>query len=188
MRIHNNFTTTNFNGYKNVLTFHTKPQSSDEQLSFLMLQLNNNGSPDLETWKTLCKKAYGECPKEDMLLIAHTMADKTHEAYVLNEYPLATAEEFQNDELEYQERQNQIKLYQFISNLTRRISNENIIDFDRNAGEVVNFAFIQIQKVLKDARTAFAIANAAALKILKEQKVAYTINQDIQRTMKRALK
>ncbi|MBQ4113871.1 hypothetical protein IJD34_00535 [bacterium] len=188
MRIHDNFSKTNFNGYKNILTFHTSAKNSNEKLSFLMLQLDNKGTADLENWKTLCRNAYGETPEEDILVIAHSMANKTNEAYVLNEYDLVTAKDFQENKLERHERYAQIKLYQFISDLTRRISNENTIDFDKNIGEVANFAFIQIQNVLKDARTAFSIVNAAALKILKEQKVAYTINQSIQRTMERALK
>ena len=80
------------------------------------------------------------------------------------------------------------KITEFLSLFKQVDGRMNIIDFDKNIGEVANFAFIQIQNVLKDARTAFYIVNAAALKILKEQKVAYTINQSIQRTMERALK
>lgn len=180
MQINNN-NSTNFNGYKNILTNRIMT-GKNENFSFLSMQLNNIGHKDLDIWKNAQKNLLNINNPSDTFTIElvkgfghNTLAsgDKCLTPKILNKSP-------ETEKL-------MLKTYTWMANLTKRIMNDNhLIEDTKNK---------QLEKVIKDTTDnlypifgrnyylAIDFVSSAFQKIYHPQEVALDINKSIDEIM-----
>ena len=82
MKISNNYNMPNFKGYKNLITF--DQESKGNRLALFAVQLDNNGTKDLENYKQLAK--FDKCfdSKMDDTLLCIYSENPNHRVLYLN--------------------------------------------------------------------------------------------------------
>ena len=189
MKISNNYNMPNFKGYKNLISF--DQESKGSRLALFAVQLDNNGTKDLDNYKQLAR--FDKCfdsKMDDTLLCVYSEAPN-HRAMYLNNDILLSGMELKEVSQRFspnmfsQIESGYMKAYTQLASLTKRIM------ADKNAA----LKDEGMQKVMQNARkilTSFCDGNPSyAFQILQNafyninpQKSASIINAGISKLLK----
>ena len=179
----------NFKGYKNLITF--DQESKDNRLALFAVQLDNNGTKDLENYKQLTK--FDKCfdSKMDDTLLCIYSENPNHRAMYLNNDILLSGNELKEASKKLSKKQfpqiesGYLKAYTQLASLTKRIMTDNNSTI-KDEG---------MQKVMQNAQkilTSFCDGNSSiAFQILRNafynvcpQKSTSIINSGISKLLK----
>lgn len=187
-----------FKGYKNVLANDLNEQGF--RLSYLAMQLDDDGEKDLSAWKDiqkLCSKKHS-CINDDVISVIYTKTPRDHDFLFLGEKALPFGEElaYSRDmftgtpfESEYRkDEQITLKSYTLLASLTRRLMHNAMADLDSKYNNVALTFHYTLSNLLngKDAKAQEIIAYG--IKNAKSDWVAEFFNRGIQNTMKQFFK
>lgn len=189
MKISNNYNMPNFKGYKNLITF--DQESKGNRLALFAVQLDNNGTKDLENYKQLTK--FDKCfdSKMDDTLLCIYSENPNHRAMYLNNDILLSGNELKEASKKLSKKQfpqiesGYLKAYTQLASLTKRIMTDNNSTI-KDEG---------MQKVMQNAQkilTSFCDGNSSiAFQILRNafynvcpQKSTSIINSGISKLLK----
>lgn len=189
MRIDKLTTNTNFNGYKNLIGYNYKNES--EEFAYLGFQVDNNGTKDLDKWHELLKyfEYDGDIEiKDDIVIFTYANAPGYEAGVRLNSCVLADPEILNDDMFPDKFKKGSIKAYQFIANLTKRIMNDSLFNFDANIKKTVMGLYEELLELTKEEKKAVDILNFGVLKLKKEQETALKINRGVQKIMEKTFR
>ena len=192
----------NFKGYTNIISAHNIP-TNGIYTTYLAMKLDDEGGHnDLSTYKNLRKLAgYPDGLKnEDILTFIYATDNNTSENFYFGEKGFCTGEqlEFAQKKLmpnilskeKYSDfEKTHLKIYTFLADLTKRLSNEKFENEDENIKRVIKVLFSNLQKIAKgnfllfDYKEAFELTVIGCLKQFKFQKIACKFNKKIIETM-----
>lgn len=175
----NNINSTNFNGYKNVIT-NGIWASKDEAYHFVSMQLNNTKHNDLEIWKEIQTKFLNIKNPSEVFTFEHFMGydieNISFGGKLIN--PSSHAQGSLNE-------LNTLKAFTWLANLTKRLANDNSLTNDKDMGICLVKTVENLMPVFKDDR---ALATKFVMDSLQSniypQKIAWKVNQSISRIMK----
>ena len=189
-----------FKGYSNILSAYKVPVGG-YTTSYLAMKLDDEGKKDLTKYKQLRKEmGYSQgLMNEDILIITHLTDGLTEDVY-LGEKGICTGEQLLYakekfvprffDQKKYKEIEStHLKIYTFLADLTKRLSNEKFENEDSNVKEVIKTVYKNFQKIRKagfvlfDKLEAFNLTSVGALKQDKFEKTARSFNKKIVETM-----
>ncbi len=134
-----NINSTNFNGYKNLLT-NNASLTKNRRLSFLSIQLDNIGKSDLDTWKTIQRNLLGEKnPSNVMTIVMRKLFD--------NHFLLLGENKDLDPNCVKQgsfEESMLMKTFTWLADLTKRIMNDNNLIKDKEGTEVIKESLVTI--------------------------------------------
>ena len=190
MKINNLTTNTNFNGYKNLISYNIK--SDGECFAYLGFQVDNNGVKDLDKWHEVLKHFDYDgdiSPKDDTVIFTYARSYGYEPGVRLNSCVLADSELLNDDTIPENFKKASIKGYQFIANLTRRIMNDSLFDFEMaNVKNVAVGLYEELFDIFKDGKQAMDLLTKGTLKLKKEQKTALCINKGVQKIMEKTFR
>lgn len=191
-----------FKGYSNIISAHNLPAEGFYTTYIAMKLDDEGGHDDLSTYKNLRKLAgYPEGLKdEDILTFTYVTDKKISEDFFFGEKSFCTGEQleyareklvpnilskkkYSNFEIVH------LKIYTFLADLTKRLSNEKFEKEDENMKRVIQVLFSNLQKINKlgfrlfDGKEAFEFTSVGCLKHFKFQKIAWKFNRKIAETM-----
>lgn len=179
----NKINSTNFNGYKNVMS--TTATNSSENFTFacMAMQLDNNGENDLEKWNYIQKNFLKREELSDIMSFK-AMELNGDVRFILDEFLLHPENLKQGSETE----QNVLKAFSLISSLTKRIKNEYFPPENSNKHNVLAMLIKDITKIISDGETAFYICHSAACKRVPHAKTADFFHSNINKKMAKYFK
>lgn len=134
-----NINSTNFNGYKNLLT-NNASLTKNRRLSFLSIQLDNIGKNDLDTWNTIQRNLLGEKNPSDVMTIVMRKLFNNHFLLLGEDKDL---DPYCVKQGSYEEKM-LMKTYTWLSDLTKRIMNDNNLIKDKGCIETIRMSLINI--------------------------------------------
>lgn len=150
----NNTPSVNFNGYKNLMT-NSARASKNEGFTFLSMQLDNIGKNDLDIWKNVQERLFGQYKPSDIFTIelieffgnrTLLLADKNIDP---NKYTKQSSQEM-----------SLMKAYTWMADLMKRVMNENYPVKDKGTFDVFHKT---IANILPLFHNDFRLANAFVL-------------------------
>lgn len=190
MKINKLTTNTNFNGYKNLIGYGYK--NKYEEFAYLGFQLDNNGTKDLDKWHEILKlfEYEGEITsKDDTVIFTYAKVPQLEGGIRLNSCALADSGLLNDEYYPDKNKKSTIKAYQFVANLTKRIMNDNLFNFEYKAmAQVAQGLFEEMKEIFKDEKTAKDFLIKGTLKLKKEQETAARINRGVQKIMEKTFR
>lgn len=194
MNINNNFQNLNFKGYKNLISYDNSIKG--HHFSFIAMQLNNDGSKDLDKLRELEEHPllfpdnnsknddtfmclYSKTPQskcfclnETVLYSEENLAD-LYEKLPLNKFKLLEAPT--------------LKAYDFLAKITKNILQDNSHPtFDNDMSKVFRKSYNVLTNIVEgNSKVALSLVNNAATNFEPSQKAASVINSRIQNMMRR---
>ena len=189
MNISNNYNMPNFKGYKNLITF--DQESKGNRLALFAVQLDNNGTKDLDNYKQLAK--FDNCfdSKIDDTLLCLYSETPNHRALYLNNDLLLNSNELKEvsqklpQKMFSQIEAGYLKAYTQLASLTKRI----MID---NSSTIKDEGMKKVMQYVQKRLTSFCDGNPSyAFQILQNafynvspQKSTSIINAGISKLLK----
>lgn len=188
MKVQNINQNTNFKGYKNIICYGF--QTSDSKLNYMGMQLDNEGTPDLDNWRALKKRLAPQTNLPDDIVHFNVSAIPHIEPVVsLNGIVLADSELLNEDGLSQRDKKTNFQAYNLIASLTKRIANDSLFDWNKEITKVGTELYKEFRKIFdnQDNKAVYLLTQGTR-KLVKEQVIAGKINKDIHKIMKQALK
>ena len=190
-----------FKGFSNIISAYNV-STGGLNTSYIAMKLDDKGgSNDLAKYKQLRKELHYSqgLPNEDVLTLIHVTDGATEDLFIadrglcLGEQLLYARDKFVPRIFslkKYKEMEAlHLKIYTFLADITKRLSNEKFENEDENIKGVINAIFTNLQKISKvgyalfDQSEAFELTSVGALKQDKFQKTARRFNKKIAETM-----
>lgn len=186
----------NFKGYKNFLGCDIQLPAINSSLTSINLQLDNNGTRDLDAYRELRRlMGYeGDTLNNDVI---HCMYSEipSGKFFFVNGKSLYDANELKNLS-RYSERNDfikeekaHLKAYTLLASLTRRIMNNELIPSDGEMYKVIENSFNMFKEMFgNDPKMGSGLVHICTLKQQKPDKIAIKINHVIDKAMRNYFK
>lgn len=187
MKIHNNHNITNFKGFTNVIGADFSSKFSE--FYNIALQLNNDGTNDLDKFKSIKKELKMSSPDDDLIYINYIKnKDSDFDAFVVNDVNVPTADLILDGACSKEEEAKFIKLYTLVASLTKRISNQNLLDWNRQVDRVARHSYKILQRFFKNEEMTVDAMTIMCGREVPPQKIAGKINRGIHNNMKKVFR
>ena len=217
MKVNNDLHKPNFKGYSNLIT-NCHKNNDGGIFTYLSMQLNDIGQPDLSEFKKL--KEFNN--NSDVIMLSFSRYNKEYPGdFLVNDIPIPNSESLRNlraiveageksnhfidldgleqfknifkfSKLTTEEFKNNeksvLKLYTLIASLTKRISNENAPITNKNLKNVLAQTLSYLSTIVQSKADAYASLSDAMLNIIPVQKVAKLMNTEVSKTMMKYFK
>ena len=190
-----------FKGYSNILSVCNIPVNGFKT-TYITMKLDDEGEEkDLTKYKQIrAELGYPKELKNEEILTLTYVTDGTTENFYIGEKGISLGDQLiyirenfvprflSNQEYNKMEALH-LKIYTFLANLTKRLSNENFENEDNNIKNVIQDIFNNLTKIRKgifpifDSQDAFKLTLIGTLKQDKFQKTAWKLNRKIVETM-----
>lgn len=170
---------TNFKGYKNVIAksikINSRPGTIDRagSLTFLSMQLDNLKHSDLEIWKQIQNKLFGTSQVSDTLCVVATKLKDLPAVISWGNKVTGTKENLAPDKKIIAS-----ESYLWLTELTKRIMNENNLIYDDNLANTMRKTIHEIHPLVKNFQKAFTLVLSSQMPPNNHpQEAALKINQ-----------
>ena len=190
-----------FTGYKNIIATANSKAGKDNVVTYIAMQLNNEGKQDLFEYQKLQKMQNYVDDKNDILLLTHILDLKSmteniylglKNMFLGNELRLIEENfvpEKISQEMYEKEKSLHMKAYTLLASLTKRIKDEKFNLQDENIAKVIKYLHSTLYDIKKngiplfDFNQSFRLTELGCLGVFKFQDIARSFNNGITHTM-----
>ncbi len=185
----NNISNQTFNGYKNLIANHTK--IANIETAFISMQLDDVDKQDLSKFNEIKRQIPNMQDTGDILTLGFVKRHKQDKGILtLNDVLMLRGEEMSEIEKDYSkyfssfneyknEENKTVKYYTFLSNLTKRIANDNNLKVDSNFASILRTTHSMLTAILGNTSQAYKYLEYSFTKNMPPQQVAQKFNTEL---------
>lgn len=182
MKINNNMSFTNFNGYKNLISFSSEG-SDNSSIAYMAMQLDNErNANDLEKWTDIQRNLLHKKETKDHLVL-HSVNDGDKALFIIDDCLLDLDNINSREEETYM-----LRAFDLFASITRRIIGSDLHLEDKNLYKIMIDLTKNLKNTISNQYLSEKFATAGAMKVIKHHITAELINRNIVKEMTRHLK